>query len=79
MLVAVVAVEATFTGTVITIGPEVPAAIEQPVRLPPVDGQPVIVPPVAVGAPLKVMPAGKVSANVIAAVVGPFATAMVMV
>jgi hypothetical protein len=37
------------------------------------------VPPVALIAPLVVMPLGKVSAIVIAAVVGPFATAIVMV
>ena len=79
VLVAVLAVEATFTGTVITMGPDVPAAIEQPVTLTPVAGQPVMVPPVAVGVPLKVMPVGSASANVIAAVVGPFATAMLMV
>ena len=79
VLVAVVAVDATFTGTVITMGPKVLAAIEQPVKLPPADGQPVMVPPVAVGTPLKVMPVGKASAKVMAAVVGPFVTAMVMV
>ena len=78
VLVAVVAVEATLTGTVITIGPAAPAAIEQPVKLLPVAGHPVMLPPTAVGVALKVMPAGKLSANVIAAVVGPLATAMLM-
>jgi hypothetical protein len=57
-----------------------PAAIEQPVRLvAPEAGQPLKVPPVALIAPLVVMPLGKVSAIVIAAVVGPFATAIVIV
>jgi hypothetical protein len=79
VLVAVVAVEATLTGTVMMIGPEVFAAIEQPVKLTPVAGQPVIVPPVAVGMPLKLMPVGRLSASVMAAVVGPFAIAMLMV
>jgi hypothetical protein len=78
-LVAVVAVLPTLTGTVITIGPAAPDAIEQPASVLPVLGQPVMVPPVALGAALKVMPAAKVSLMVMAAVVGPFATAMVMV
>ena len=84
LAVAVLALEApalaaTVTGTVMTIGPDVPAAIEQPAKLvAPAAGQPLKVPPVAVMVPLVVMPAGKVSATVIAAVVGPLATAMVM-
>ena len=72
---------ATVTGTVTTMLPvAAPAAIEQPVRLvAPEAGQPLKVPPVALIAPLVVMPLGKVSAIVIAAVVGPFATAIVIV
>jgi hypothetical protein len=72
---------ATVTGTVTTMLPvAAPAAIEQPAKLvAPEAGQPLIVPPVAVIAPLVVMPLGKVSAIVIAAVVGPFATAIVIV
>lgn len=75
------AVNATLTGTVITILPvAAPAAIEQPARLVAPDaGQPLNVPPVAVIVPLVVIPVGKASAMVVAAVVGPFATAMVMV
>jgi hypothetical protein len=79
VLVAVVAVAATFTGTVITIGLVAPIAIEQPVNVLPVAGQPVMVPPVAVGTALNVMPVGKASANVVTAVVGPLAMAIVMV
>ena len=71
---------ATATGTVITTGPLVPEAIEQPARLvAPLPGQPESVPPVAVIAPLVVTPAGNVSLTLIAAVVGPFATAIVIV
>jgi hypothetical protein len=72
---------ATLTGTVTTMLPvAAPAAIEQPARLVAPDaGQPLNVPPVAVIAPLVVMPAGSVSAMVIAAVVGPLATAIVIV
>ena len=70
----------TVTGTVITMLPvAAPAAIEQPVVLvAPAAGQPLKVPPVAVINPLVTMPVGKLSANVIAAVVGPLATAMLM-
>ena len=62
---------------------DAPAAIEQPVRLLPVAGQPLKTPllvlePCTVGAPVRVMPAGKLSAKVIAAVVGPLATVTVM-
>ena len=67
---------------VLTVSADVyrPAAIEQLAKLvAPAAGQPLIVPPVAVIAPLVVMPLGNVSAIVIAAVVGPFATAIVMV
>ncbi len=72
---------ATVTGTVMMMLPvAAPAAIEQLAKLvAPAAGQPLIVPPVAVIAPLVVMPLGNVSAIVIAAVVGPFATAIVMV
>jgi hypothetical protein len=56
-----------------------PEAIKHPARLFPEEGHPVIVPPTAVGTPLKAIPTGKVSAIVIAAVVGPFKTAIVMV
>ena len=72
---------ATLTGTLMTMLPvATPAAMEQPARLvAPAAGQPLMVPPVAVIAPLVVMPAGSASAIVIAAVVGPLATAMVMV
>jgi hypothetical protein len=69
----------TLTGTVITTGPFVTDAIEHPLRFIPVLGQPVITPPVAVGAALSVMPVGSVSAIVIAAVVGPFVTLIVIV
>ena len=72
---------ATLTGTVTTMLPvAAPEAMEQPARLvAPVAGQPLKVPPVAVIAPLVVMPAGSVSAMLIAAVVGPLATAIVIV
>ena len=79
VLVAVVAVAATLTGTVMTIGLVAPVAIEQPANVLPVAGQPVMVPPVAVGTALNVMPVGKMSANVATAVVGPLAIAIVMV
>ena len=70
---------ATLTGTVMTIGPPVGDAIEQPAKLVVLE-QPDSVPPVAViFAATVVMPAGKVSLNVIGAVVGPLATAIVMV
>ena len=72
------AAAATLTGTVMMIGFVAPAAIEQPARLLVLE-QPVSVPPVAVMlAATVVMPVGKVSFSVIAAVVGPFATAIVM-
>jgi len=80
LVLGLAVLEATLTGTVITIGPVAPAAIEQPVKLvAPAAGQPLIVPPVAVIAPLVVMPDGMASVSVIAAVVGPLATAIVMV
>ena len=73
------AVAATVTGTVITIGPPVGDAIEHPAKLVVLE-QPVNVPPVAViFAGTVVMPVGSVSLNVIGAVVGPFATATVIV
>lgn len=80
LLLGLAAEAATVTGTVTTMLPvAAPAAIEQPAKLVAPDaGQPLMVPPVAVIAPLVLMPAGKVSAIVIAAVVGPFATAIVI-
>jgi hypothetical protein len=69
----------TETGTVITIGPLVFAATIQPARVEPVAGHKLIVPPVAVGTALSVMPAGITSVNVIGAVVGPLAIAIVIV
>jgi hypothetical protein len=81
LVLGLTAAAATLTGTVMMMVPvAAPAAIEQPVRLvAPVAGQPLKVPPVAVIAPLVVMPAGNASAMVMAWVVGPFATAMLMV
>ena len=65
------------TGTVITTGPLVPDAISPPDSSPHwPDSQ--SVPPVAVIAPLVVLP-GNTSLTLIAAVVGPFATAIVIV
>jgi hypothetical protein len=69
----------TKTGTVITTGPLVFAAIVQPAKEEPVVGHNVIMPPVAVGTALSVMPAGITSTNEIEAVVGPFAIAIVIV
>jgi hypothetical protein len=72
------AAAATLTGTSMTIGPAAFGAIEQPAKLLVLE-QPDSVPPVAVMlAATVVMPAGKVSSSVIAAVVGPFATAIVI-
>ena len=72
------AAAATLTGTVMTMGFVAPAAMEQPAKLLLLE-QPPKVPPVAVMfAATVVMPAGKVSFSVIAAVVGPFATAIVI-
>ena len=79
-----VALAATATGTRMMMVPFVaPAATEQPVKLLPVAGQPLKRPPLVlaaclVGAPVRVMPVGKVSAKVSAAVVGPLATVTVM-
>ena len=73
------AADPTLTGTVITTGPLAFVAIVQPSKLEPVVGQPDNAPPVAVGVALSVTPAGITSAIVIAAVVGPFATAIVIV
>jgi hypothetical protein len=69
----------TNTGTEITTDPFTFAAIVQPARDEPDEGQEVITPPVAVGAELSVTPAGITSASVIGAAVGPFAIAIVMV
>ena len=79
-----VALAATATGTRMMMVPFVaPLAMEQPVKLVPVAGQPLKTPllvlaPCLVGAPVRVMPVGKVSAKVSAAVVGPLATVTVM-
>ena len=71
---------ATLTGTVITILPvAAPVSMEHPLKLAaPIVVQPSSVPPVAVAAALVKMPVGKLSFNVIGAVVGPLATAIVM-
>ena len=60
-----------------------PLAMEQPVRFVPVAGQALktpllVLPACLVGAPARVMPVGKLSPTVIAAVVGPLATVTVM-
>jgi hypothetical protein len=77
---------ATLTGTVMTMLPvATPDAMEHPARLlapaaPAVIQLPgVNVPPLTLMPALVVMPAGKVSAIVIAAVVGPLATPIVIV
>jgi hypothetical protein len=69
----------TLTGIVMTIGPTAPDAIEQPAKLVVLE-HPLIAPPVAVIlAAMVVMPVGNVSESVIAAVVGPLATTIVIV
>ena len=84
VLVPVVAVLPTATGTRMTMVPlEALAAIWQPARVVPVAGQPLKTPLLVldaslVGAPDKLMPVGKLSAIVIAALVGPLATVTVM-
>jgi hypothetical protein len=83
VLVPLVAVAPTVTGTRMTMVPLLaPLAIWQPVRLLPVDGQPLktplLVPLCFVGAPDKVIPVGKLSLRLMAAVVGPLATVTVM-
>ena len=84
VLVPVVAVLPTVTGTRMTMVPlEAPVAIWQPVRLLPVAGQPLKAPllllePCLVGAADKLMPVGKLSLITIAALVGPLATVTVM-
>lgn len=57
-----------------------PVAIEQPANVPPELGQPVrlAVPLLTLGALASETPAGKLSLSVMGAVVGPLATAMVM-
>jgi hypothetical protein len=77
--VAVVAVAATLTGTVITIGLVAGLAMVQPVKLPPVAGQLAMTLPPMLGRPLNVMPTGSVSVKLIGAVVGPSVTLIVMV
>ena len=84
VLVPVVAVLPTATGTRMTMVPlEALLVIWQPVRLVPVDGQPLktpllVLPASLVGAPDKLMPVGKLSLITIAALVGPLATVTVM-
>ena len=80
LAVGLAALDATATGTVITMLPLAAfAAIEQFAKLVVLE-QPDRVPPVAVMlAATVVMPAGSASVNVIGAVVGPLATAIVMV
>jgi hypothetical protein len=80
------AVAATSTGMVNTMLPmPAPSGIEQPAKVLPVLGQPskvtavLVVAGATLGAPLKVMPAGKMSASVMGCAVGLPATAMVMV
>ena len=71
----IVAVKSTETGTVITIGPDVPEGKVQDKLFEPAG---IEQPPTAI-ALLVVIPVGNASAIVIAAVVGPFATFIVMV
>ena len=84
VLVPLVAVGPTVIGRRMTMVPLLAAvAIVQPVKLLPVTGQPLRVPPLVllpclVGAPDKVMPVGKVSVMLMAAVLGPLAIATVM-
>ena len=79
-----VALAATATGTRMMMVPvEAFVAIEQPVKTLPVAGQPLKAPLLVlaaclVGTPVKVMPVGKLSVKVIAAVVGPSTTETVM-
>ena len=76
----VVAAADTLMGTVMTIGPTAPVAIAQPVKVTlPLAGQPLSVPPVAVIPELVLIPDGKVSVMLIGAVVGPLATAILIV
>jgi hypothetical protein len=81
VLVAAAALAATLTGTVMTMLPTAaPVAMTQLLMFnAPAPGQPLNVPPVAVIAPLVVMPVGSVSARVIGAVVAAPLTAIVMV
>ena len=81
VFVPAVAAAETFMGTVITTLPTgTPAAITQLLMFTaPAAGQALSEPPVAVIAPLVVMPVGKASAKVIGAVVALPDTAIVMV
>jgi hypothetical protein len=73
------AVPSMATGTVTTMLPmAAPAAMVQPAKLLPVVGQPVIVPPVIVGAPVNVIPVGKRSVRLIGAVVAAIVTAILI-
>ena len=83
--VALAALAATVTGiSTITVPLLTPAANVQPTVVLPLVGQPlkvlpVLVPPVTTGAPLKVMPVGKLSIKFVGKVVGPFATVNVTI
>lgn len=82
VLVPLVAEAATLMGTLIEIVPvATPAAIVQPAKVLPLVGQAdnVAVPLLTVGAPAREMPVGKVSDSAMVAVVGPFATVILMV
>ena len=81
VLLPVVAVAATLTGTVMTMGSAAPVAIEQSVKVPApvVTAQPAMAAPLTKTGPLVVMPRGSVSVTLIGAVVGPLATAMLTV
>ena len=78
------AAAATFTGTVMMIGFVAPLAIEQPAKLEAPAALAVVqlptvnVPPVTLIPALVVIPVGKTSASVIAAVVGPLTTPIVI-
>ena len=79
-----VALAPTVTGTRMMMVPLLAlVAIVQPVKVLPVAGQPLktpllLLPASLVGAPDKVMPVGKLSVMLMAAVVGPLATVTVM-
>jgi hypothetical protein len=86
LMLGLAAVAATFTGTVNTMLPiPAPNGIEQPAKVLPLLGQPpnvtavLVVAAATVGAPLRVIPAGKMSASVMGCAVALPATAMVMV
>jgi hypothetical protein len=80
VLLPVVAVAATLTGTEITMGPAVLVGIVQPSKLiePTAKVQPAKATPLTKTGPLVVIPVGSVSFRAISAVVGPLETEMVM-